>query len=38
MLPQEQVITNAKKVGVDKIASIAVAWHEIDAIQEIAEV
>ena len=33
----EQVITNAKKVGVDKIASIAVAWHEIDAIQEIVE-
>lgn len=33
----EQVITNAKKVGVDKIASIAVAWHEIDAIQEIAK-
>lgn len=33
----EQVITDAKNAGIDKIASIAVAWHEIDVIQEIAE-
>lgn len=33
----EQVIKNAKNVGVDKIVSIAVAWHEINEIQQIAE-
>lgn len=33
----EEVITNAKNTGIDKIASIAVAWHEIDEIQAIAE-
>ncbi|AJC48659.1 TatD family hydrolase [Allofrancisella guangzhouensis] len=33
----EQVIKNAKSVGVEKIISIAVAWHEIDEIQQIAE-
>ncbi|QIV94192.1 TatD family hydrolase [Allofrancisella frigidaquae] len=33
----EQVIKNAKSVGVEKIISIAVAWHEIDEIQQISE-
>ncbi len=33
----EQVISNSKNAGVDKIASIAIAWHEIDGMQEIAE-
>lgn len=31
------IITNAKNAGIDKIVSIAVAWHEIDDIQKIAE-
>ncbi|MDE4980417.1 metal-dependent hydrolase, partial [Francisella tularensis subsp. holarctica] len=34
----EQVINNAKKADIDKIFSIAVAWHEIEDIQKIAEV
>ncbi|QIW10634.1 TatD family hydrolase [Francisella sp. LA112445] len=33
----ENVITNAKNAGIDKIVSIAVAWHEIGDIQKIAE-
>ena len=33
----EQIIANAKNAGIDKIASIAVAWHEIDEIQATAE-
>ncbi|API87260.1 TatD family hydrolase [Francisella uliginis] len=33
----DNVITNAKNAGIDKIVSIAVAWHEIDDIQKIAE-
>lgn len=33
----EQVINNAKKADIDKIVSIAVAWHEIEDIQKIAE-
>ncbi|MED7788908.1 TatD family hydrolase [Francisella sp. 19X1-34] len=33
----DNVITNAKNSGIDKIISIAVAWHEIDDIQKIAE-
>ncbi|AEE26770.1 TatD family hydrolase [Francisella hispaniensis] len=33
----EQVIDNAKKADIDKIVSIAVAWHEIEDIQKIAE-
>jgi TatD DNase family protein len=33
----EQIIRNAKSVGVDKIVSIAVAWDEIPAIQKIAQ-
>lgn len=33
----EQVIKNAKSVGVDKIVSIAVAWHEIEEIRQIAQ-
>lgn len=30
----EQVINNAKKADIDKIVSIAVAWHEIEDIQK----
>ncbi|WP_150467016.1 TatD family hydrolase [Francisella sp. SYW-9] len=33
----DNVITNAKNAGIDKIVSIAVAWHEINDIQKIAE-
>ncbi len=33
----ENVIKNAKSVGVDKVVSVACAWHEIADIQNIAE-
>lgn len=33
----DNVISNAKNANIDKIVSIAVAWHEIDDIQKIAE-
>jgi len=33
----EKVITNAKIAGIDKVVSIACAWHEITDIQKIAE-
>ncbi|ASG68387.1 deoxyribonuclease [Francisella halioticida] len=33
----DNIITNAKNSGIDKIISIAVAWHEINDIQKIAE-